>query len=115
MDHFNVVHRVVHHQHFLDNPVWPPPSKNHILLIFRLVYKWFYNVHRVTYALGIIGYMMIMFTFFGLNLILMIKPDVAMGAGITVIFYGLYYGVLGRDFAELCTERIAQKMGVRKF
>lgn len=77
----------------------------------RLVYKWFYNVHRVTYALGILGYMMIMLTFFGVNLVLLIKPDVAMGAGMTVIFYGLYYGVLGRDCAELCTERIAQKMG----
>lgn len=77
----------------------------------RLVYKWFLNVHKITYALGIIGYMIIMFTFFGLNLLVLVKPDTAMGAGVTIIFYGLYYGVLGRDMAEICTEKIATKIG----
>ena len=81
--------------------------------ISRLIYRWFYNVHRVTYALGIIGYLIIMCTFLGLNLMFLIAPDTAMGAGMTVLFYGLYYGVLGRDGAEFCTDRIAAKMGVR--
>ena len=56
-----------------------------------------------------------MCTFFGLNLLLLISPDIAMGAGVTIIFYGLYYGVLGRDCAEICTERMAAKMGVRTY
>eukprot|EP00794_Sanderia_malayensis_P006921 gene6921-7699_t len=77
----------------------------------RLVYKWFYTVHRVTYVLGIIGYAIIMGTFLGMNLMLMISPDTAMGAGVTIIFYGLYYGVLGRDCAEICTDKMAAKMG----
>jgi len=77
----------------------------------RFVYKWFYNIHRITYFLGIAGYFIIMFTFLGMNLLFLIPPDIAMGAGITVIFYGLYYGVLGRDCAEICTEKIAIKMG----
>ena len=41
-----------------------------------------------------------------------ISPDTAMGAGVTIIFYGLYYGVLGRDCAEICTDKMAAKMGV---
>ena len=72
-------------------------------------------MHRVTYAIGIFGYSIIMCTFFGLNLLLLISPDIAMGAGVTIIFYGLYYGVLGRDCAEICTERMAAKMGVRTY
>lgn len=77
----------------------------------RITYKWFYNVHRVTYVLGILGYMIIMCTFFGLNLLLLIPPDIAMNAGVVTIFYGLYFGVLGRDCAEICAEKIAAKMG----
>ena len=78
----------------------------------RLVYKWFYNVHRVTYGLGVIGYMIIMSTFLGLNLMFMVSPDTAMGTGVTILFYGLYYGLLGRDCAEFCTDKMAAKMGV---
>jgi len=29
------------------------------------------------------------------------------------MFYGIYYGVLGRDMAESCTDRMASKIGVR--
>jgi len=77
----------------------------------RLVYKWFYNVHRVTYALGIIGYLIIMMTFMGFNVLLLIKPEFSMQAGVIIIFYGLYFGVLGRDCAELCADKMAAKMG----
>ena len=38
-----------------------------------------------------------------------IKPDTAMEFGVTVLFYGLYFGVLGRDFAEICADKIASK------
>lgn len=41
-----------------------------------------------------------------------IKPDTAMEFGVTVLFYGLYFGVLGRDFAEICADKIASKLGV---
>ncbi|CAF1567210.1 unnamed protein product [Rotaria sordida] len=27
------------------------------------------------------------------------------------MFYGIYYGVLGRDLAESCTDRMASKIG----
>lgn len=77
----------------------------------RLVYKWFYNVHRVTYALGILGYLIIMFTFMGFNVMFLIRPEISMSVGVVVIFYGLYYGVLGRDCAELCADKMAAKMG----
>ena len=30
----------------------------------------------------------------------------------TVLFYGLYYGVMSRDFAEICSETMASTIGV---
>lgn len=36
-----------------------------------------------------------------------------MDFGLVLLFYGLYYGVLGRDFAEICSEQMATRIGVR--
>lgn len=78
----------------------------------RLVYKWFLFVHKATYGLGILGYMVVCLTMLGVNLMFAIAPDTAMEFGVTVLFYGLYFGVLGRDFAEICADKIASKLGV---
>ena len=32
--------------------------------------------------------------------------------GILLLFYGLYFGVLGRDFAEAVTEKPANNIGM---
>lgn len=77
----------------------------------RLVYKWFLFLHKMSYVLGIAGYILIMFTLLGLNHVFGMKPSVSMDAGLLLLFYGLYYGVLGRDFAHICTDRIACKIG----
>ena len=29
------------------------------------------------------------------------------------MFYGIYYGVLGRDMAESCTDQMSSKIGVK--
>lgn len=42
----------------------------------RLFYKWFLLVHKVTYALGIIGYVGLMLTFLGLNSLFLVSPTV---------------------------------------
>eukprot|EP00074_Homo_sapiens_P107811 XP_024304372.1 RING finger protein 121 isoform X4 [Homo sapiens] len=41
----------------------------------------------------------------------MIKPEDAMDFGISLLFYGLYYGVLERDFAEMCADYMASTIG----
>uniref|UniRef100_A0A8C6Z1H9 Ring finger protein 121 n=1 Tax=Nothoprocta perdicaria TaxID=30464 RepID=A0A8C6Z1H9_NOTPE len=78
----------------------------------RLVYKWFLLIYKLSYATGIVGYMAVMFTLFGLNLLFRIKPEDAMDFGISLLFYGLYYGVLERDFAEMCADYMASTIGV---
>lgn len=41
-----------------------------------------------------------------------ISPEDAMDFGVSLLFYGLYYGVLGRDFAEMCADFMASTIGV---
>ena len=45
-------------------------------IIFRLVYKWFLLVYKVSYGLAIGGYFLIMMTFLGINNLLLISPQV---------------------------------------
>ena len=54
-----------------------------------------------------------MLTLFGFNILLMINPETAMDFGVLLLFYGLYYGVVGRDFAEVCSDKMASHIGVR--
>ncbi|XDV39231.1 hypothetical protein PO909_008495 [Leuciscus waleckii] len=77
----------------------------------RLVYKWFLLLYKISYTTGIVGYTVVMFTLFGINLIFRIKPEDAMDFGVSLLFYGLYYGVLGRDFAEMCADFMASTVG----
>ena len=78
----------------------------------RLVYKWFLLVYKTSYGIGIAGYMVIMFTLFGLNVLFLVKPQTSMDLGLLLLFYGLYLGVVGRDFAEVCSEKMASRIGV---
>ena len=43
-----------------------------------------------------------------------VRPDTAMNFGVVMLFYGLYYGVVSRDFSETCTEMMAASIGVSK-
>ena len=85
----------------------------------RIVYKWFLLLHKLSYVLGIAGYLVsclcpspapsaftrstsfqvIMFTLMGFNLLFGAKPHHWMDVGILLLFYGLYYGVLVRILA----------------
>jgi len=77
----------------------------------RMVYKWFLVVYKVSYGLGILGYVLMMATFLGLYILFAVKPQVFMDAGILMMFYALYYGVMARDFAEICTEKMVSRIG----
>ncbi|XP_046394513.1 RING finger protein 121 isoform X3 [Ischnura elegans] len=77
----------------------------------RLVYKWFYLVYKLSCGLGLLGYILMMATMFGLNLLFDSKSKPWMDAGFLLLFYGLYYGVLGRDLAEICADKMATHVG----
>ncbi|XP_006875570.1 PREDICTED: RING finger protein 175 [Chrysochloris asiatica] len=40
-----------------------------------------------------------------------IKARDSMDFGIVSLFYGLYYGIMGRDFAEICSDYMASTIG----
>jgi len=75
----------------------------------RLVYKFFLLAYKASYAMGIAGYAIMMATFMGLYLFFGVKPHIWMDVGILLMFYALYYGVMARDFAEICAEKMAAK------
>ena len=79
---------------------------------FRLVYKWFLLLYKVSYFIGILGYIIMMATFMGFYLFFGVKPHVWMDIGIVMMFYALYYGVMARDFAEIITEKMVSGIGV---
>lgn len=81
---------------------------------FRLVYKWFYFIYKLSYALGIIGYIIMMLTFVGFNFIFGQPPNVWMDIGFMFIYYGVYFGVLGRDISEIIADKMAANIGVSR-
>jgi len=69
----------------------------------RRVYKYFSFLNYLFNAMSIAGYVLVMFTFGG---------NIQFGAlGLLWLCYGLYFGVLARDCAEMCADRMAQGLG----
>ncbi|VEL32222.1 unnamed protein product [Protopolystoma xenopodis] len=77
----------------------------------RKVYWWFLFIHKITYILGVTGYFIVTLTIFGVNNMFYLSASTAMDIGLLLLFYGLYFGVISRDFAEVCSERMAAHIG----
>ena len=77
----------------------------------RLVYRWFLNIYRICYSCAASGYAAVMLDFFGFSDIFMDREHHMSQLGTYLLFYGLYFGVMGRDFAEVCADRLATRMG----
>eukprot|EP00475_Leptophrys_vorax_P000257 TRINITY_DN10152_c0_g1_i1.p1 TRINITY_DN10152_c0_g1~~TRINITY_DN10152_c0_g1_i1.p1 ORF type:complete len:353 (+),score=85.27 TRINITY_DN10152_c0_g1_i1:161-1219(+) len=69
----------------------------------RLVYTWFMHIHRLCAGLAVGGYVLMVTQFF--------VPLPVMDTGVLLLFYGLYFGVLLRDCAELASDKLASHMG----
>ena len=78
------------------------------------MYRWFLLIYQITYVLGIIGYVILLLVFTGIGLLLPIGPDTVMEFGVILIFYGVYFGVMGRDSAELCVDFMSAGMTVSR-
>jgi len=74
----------------------------------KMIYTWFFNLYRICNACTIVGYGIIIFECLGFGFIIGID---FMGFGVTLMFYGLYYGLLGRDSAELCCDFLSTGLG----
>lgn len=67
----------------------------------------------MSYGLGLVGYCIMMSTFFGFHVIFGSKPQAWIDVALLFVFYGLYYGVIGQDLAVICSEKMASHIGVR--
>ncbi|KAF9577127.1 hypothetical protein BGW38_007863, partial [Lunasporangiospora selenospora] len=82
----------------------------------KLVYRWYWLIYQISYVVGIIGYCCMFLIFMGFGV-----PEQTEGEppksspfiswGLTFLSYGVYFGVLGRDFVEFCTESMAATLG----
>jgi hypothetical protein len=70
------------------------------------VYTWFLAAYKVSVAVGMTGCVMLVCEIFGLGVLLdLLLPK---GTCILLIWYGLYFGVLGRDCAEVAADQMVR-------
>lgn len=77
----------------------------------RLIYKWFFFLYSFSSVVAVAGYMIIMATLIGLNILLGLKPNIPLDFGFLLLFYGIYYGVLTRDFTDFLVDLLAANIG----
>ena len=74
------------------------------------VYSWFLGCHKACVVIGIVGYALLMLEGFGFGLLIgPIWPD---GISLMLIWYGMYFGVLGRDLAEVAGDRMVSRFSL---
>ena len=57
----------------------------------RLLYKWFLLVHKISYILGIVGYIGLMMTFLGLNFLFFVSPTVLFPIYFALCFFCKFF------------------------
>ena len=68
------------------------------------VYSYFLGIYKVSVGVGIAGYALLVLEFCGIGTFL--RPAIAPSACLMLLWYGLYFGVLGRDCAEVAADRM---------
>jgi RING finger protein 121 len=70
------------------------------------VYGWFLAAYKVSVAVGVSGYILLVLDMFGIGLLLakLVEP----GLSLLLLWYGLYFGILGRDLAEVASEQMVR-------
>eukprot|EP00878_Enallax_costatus_P016585 GHUV01017403.1.p1 GENE.GHUV01017403.1~~GHUV01017403.1.p1 ORF type:complete len:180 (+),score=51.21 GHUV01017403.1:487-1026(+) len=75
----------------------------------RKVYGWFLATYKVSVAVGMTGYILLILDMFGVGLLL--AKYVEPGLSLVLLWYGLYFGILGRDLAEVASEQMVSRAG----
>ena len=70
------------------------------------VYSWFLGTHKVSVTAGMAGYALVVVEMTGLGELL--RPVLRPATCLTVLWYGLYFGILGRDAAEVAADRMVR-------
>ena len=92
-------------------PLFYKSLNSHGSSIPRLVYRWFFYLYSVSSVIAVTGYTIVMLTLIGVNILLGIKPMYTLDIGVLMLFYGIYYGVLTRDFTDFLVDLLAANIG----
>jgi hypothetical protein len=97
-----------HHQHHCPYTL-TTIATNSLAAVACQVYTWFLGVYWVSRTVGIAGYVLLILDMFGVGLLLswLLPP----GTSLLLLWYGLYFGILGRDCAEVASDQMASVMG----
>jgi RING finger protein 121 len=75
----------------------------------RLVYWWYQKVYDFSYFFGVISYFIILLCFFHIPLLFLRISEEREAdwfiSGLTLMFYCLYFGTLGRDFVDRLSDK----------
>lgn len=82
----------------------------HTLNITVQVYTFFLGVYRASKVVGVLGYCLVLAEVFGLGPLLhfVLPRDLP----IDLVWYGLYFGILGRDCAQVATDSLSARLGI---
>jgi len=72
----------------------------------RNVFSWFLICHKGCIGVGAVGYALLLGEVLGLAPLVWLL--LGKGASVLLLWYGLYFGVLGRDCAELVSDRMVR-------
>jgi len=78
----------------------------------RQVYLWFYILYKLSWWVTLAGYFLMVLEVF-LFIFHLGSVSFLRNFGFSMLSYGLYFGILGRDCAEMCTDRMALTMGLK--
>ncbi|TPX36983.1 hypothetical protein SmJEL517_g00886 [Synchytrium microbalum] len=91
----------------LEKPVKPATPK--------WTYAFYDWVYKISYSVGLLGYFLFLAAFFHIPAVLWnasIEFELrCLEAGILLLFYGLYFGVLGRDTVDRLADKMAYAVG----
>ncbi|GFR41018.1 hypothetical protein Agub_g1450 [Astrephomene gubernaculifera] len=90
--------------------IWTCAQKKMSRTTPRRVYTFFLGLYRVCKVVGVTGYAFVLAEMFGLGplLHLLFPKDLA----IDLVWYGLYFGILGRDCAQVATDSLSSRLGM---
>ena len=77
----------------------------------KLIYRWFFTVFKVSVAIGSIGYVLLLITIFAFSGAVPPSMEFLPPLAFLCLWYGLYFGILTRDCAEVASDRIANRLG----
>ncbi|KAJ2653367.1 hypothetical protein IWW40_000420 [Coemansia sp. RSA 1250] len=76
----------------------------------RRVYQWFALINKTSYAVSVGGFVLFVLCFFNVAPGMTDSESFVTGC-LSIMFYGLYFGLISRDLVTLCADKMAATLG----